>query len=325
MQRIKNVPLAPRYRSLALLLSVVGAGLLGCDSAERGNLGSADLGGEGKPTVVATNTLIADWADQIGGDQIELTSLLQPGADPHIYEPVPADSIAFERADLILYNGYNLEPGLIRLLNAAGANAQQLAVGEVVPPLDLEEDGQSVPDPHVWGDVSNVVPMVEAIRDQLIALAPEHRDTFTANAAIYIEDLNQLHDWIGAQTATIPPSQRQLVTTHDAFQYYANAYGLTVVGTLIGISTEEQPSAQTVQQLVTVIRDLGVPAIFAETTINPQLIHTVAQEAEVPLAEPELYADSIGVPGSEGDSYWRMMAANTRTIVTNLGGTVSEP
>ena len=321
MQRIVNVPLAPRYRVLALLLSVVGAGLVGCDAGEQGTAGTGVEAG--KPSVVATNTLVADWAEQIGGDQIELTSILQPGMDPHVYEPVPADSVAFEQADLILCNGYNLEPGLIRLLNAAGANAQRLAVGEVVPPLDLEDSGQTVPDPHGWGDVSNVVPMVEAIRDELIALAPEHQATFTDNAATYIEELNQLHDWIGTQTATIPLNQRQLVTTHDAFQYYANAYGLSVVGTLIGISTEEQPSAQTVQQLVTVIRNLGVPAIFAETTINPQLITTVAQEAGVTLADQELYADSIGEPGSEGDSYLRMMAANTRAIVTNLGGTLT--
>lgn len=324
MQRIVNFSFAPHYRALALVLSVVGAGLASCDSAEPGNSGATNSD-EGKPSVVATSTIIADWAEQIGGDQIELTSILQPGADPHVYEPVPADSVAFEQADLILYNGYNLEPGLIRLLTAAGANAQHLPVGEVVPPLNLEEAGQSVPDPHVWGDVSNAVPMVEAIRDEFIELAPDQADTFTANAAAYIEELNQIHEWIATQTATIPPAQRQLVTTHDAFQYYANAYGLTVAGTLIGISTEEQPSAQTVQQLVTVIQDLGVPAIFAETTINPQLITTVAQEAGVTLADQELYADSIGVPGSEGDSYLGMMVANTRTIVENLGGTVSEP
>jgi manganese/iron transport system substrate-binding protein len=138
---------------------------------------------------------------------------LQPGADPHVYEPVPADSIAFEQADLILYNGYNLEPNLIRLLNAAGVNARQFAVGEVVPPLDLETGNSAVPDPHVWGDVSNAAPMVEAIRDQLIELAPDQEALFTQNAAAYIDELNQLHTWIEAQTATIPPDQRQLVTT----------------------------------------------------------------------------------------------------------------
>lgn len=112
-----------------------------------------------------------------------------------------------------------------------------------------------------------------------------------------------------------------MITTHDAFQYYAQAYGLEVSGTLIGISTEEQPSAKTVQELVTSIKDTGVPAIFAETTINPQLIKTVAEEAGVKLAETKLYSDSIGARGSEGDSYIKMMVSNTRTIVEALGGT----
>ncbi|WP_017299064.1 metal ABC transporter solute-binding protein, Zn/Mn family [Nodosilinea nodulosa] len=301
---------------------VAGLSLASCTPADSGAESSG--GDDTRPAVVATSTLIADWAAEVGGDHIALTGILQPGADPHVYEPVPADSIAFEQADLILYNGYNLEPNLIRLLNAAGVNAQRAAIGEVVPPLDLETGTSTVPDPHVWGDVSNAVPMVEAIRDQLIELAPDQEALFTQNAAAYIAELNQLDAWIEAQTATIPPDQRQLVTTHDAFQYYASAYGLSVIGTLIGLSTEEQPSARTVQELVTSIQTLGVPAIFAETTINPQLITTVASEAGVPLAPTQLYSDSIGAPGSDGDTYLKMMAANTRAIVENLGGTVSE-
>ncbi|WOD37425.1 metal ABC transporter solute-binding protein, Zn/Mn family [Nodosilinea sp. E11] len=317
--------LLSQYGSLAAVVMALGLGLNGCDSAERGASAPPAVVADGRPAVVATSTLIADWAAQVGGEQIDLTGILQPGADPHVYEPVPADTIAFEQADLILYNGYNLEPNLIRLLNAAGVSARQVAVGEVVPPLDLADGNGTVPDPHVWGDVSNAVPMVEAIRDELIELAPDHEALFTANAEAYITELTQLHEWIETQTATIPAQQRQLVTTHDAFQYYATAYGLNVVGTLIGLSTEEQPSARTVQQLVASIQGLGVPAIFAETTINPQLIRTVAEEAGVRLASQELYSDSIGAPGSEGDSYLNMMVANTRAIVENLGGMVSEP
>ena len=331
---MQRITLWTGYSRLVATALALGLGLAGCDPAARETSPPAEAGGteadgtsgtEALPAVVATSTLIADWVTQVGGDQVELTSILQPGADPHVYEPVPADSIAFEQADLILYNGYNLEPNLIRLLNAAGVNAQRLAVGEVVTPLSLEKEGRTVPDPHVWGDVSNAVPMVEAIRDELIELAPDQAELFTANATAYIAELTALHSWIEAQTATIPASQRQLVTSHDAFQYYANAYGLTVAGTLIGLSTEEQPSARTVQQLVESIRTLGVPAIFAETTINPQLITTVAAEAGVILAPTKLYSDSVGAAGSDGDSYLTMMAANTRTIVENLGGTVSAP
>ncbi|MEO0540957.1 MAG: zinc ABC transporter substrate-binding protein, partial [Cyanobacteria bacterium P01_A01_bin.105] len=118
------------------------------------------------------------------------------------------------------------------------------------------------------------------------------------------------------------PEQRLLVTTHDAFQYYTTAYGLEMLGTLIGISTEEQPSAQTVQRLVEAIKAADVPAIFAETTINPQLIRTVAAEANVALAPEELYSDSLGAPGSSGETYLDMMVANTETIVQALGGDV---
>jgi manganese/iron transport system substrate-binding protein len=271
--------------------------------------------------VVATSTMIADWTARIGGEAIDLVGILEPGADPHVYEPVPQDSIALEEAELVFYNGYNLEPNLIRLMQSAGGQARQVAVGEIITPLDFAYEGQTEPDPHVWGDVENVVQIVALIRDELIAFDPDHEASYRENAEALIDDLNQLDRWIAAQIETIPPDQRKLVTTHDAFQYYTHAYGLTVAGTLIGISTEEQPSAQTVQQLAETIRALQVPAIFAETTINPRLITTVAEEAGVTLAPTELYSDSIGAPGSDGDSYIAMMVANTRAIVENLGGT----
>jgi manganese/iron transport system substrate-binding protein len=270
--------------------------------------------------VVTTSTMITDWVDRVGGEAIDLSGILEPGADPHVYEPVPQDSIALEEADIIFYNGYNLEPNLIRLMAAAGGDARQVAVGEIVAPLDFDYEGQSVPDPHVWGDVENVVQMVTLIRDELSQLDPENATQYAANATTFMNELGQLDRWITAQVATIPVEQRQLITTHDAFQYYTDAYGLAVAGTLIGISTEEQPSAQTVQQLADTIRDLGVATIFAETTINPRLINTVAQEAGVTLAPTELYSDSLGAPGSAGDTYINMMVSNTRAIVENLGG-----
>jgi manganese/iron transport system substrate-binding protein len=165
--------------------------------------------------------------------------------------------------------------------------------------------------------------MVNTIRDNLIEISPEDREIFTQNAAKLTQELQQLNTWIEQQIATIPENQRKLVTTHDAFQYYARAYGLEITGTLIGISTEEQPSAQTVSKLADSIRKSQVPAIFAETTINPKLITTVAEEAGVKLAENELYSDSIGAPGSDGDSYIKMLVSNTETIVEALGGKVT--
>ncbi|NJR48539.1 MAG: zinc ABC transporter solute-binding protein [Leptolyngbyaceae cyanobacterium CSU_1_3] len=282
-----------------------------------------DRSASGKPQVVATSTILADLTAQIGADEIQLTGILTPGTDPHVYEPVPADSVALEKANLILYNGYDLEPGLIKLMKAAGSNARQVPVGEVVPSLQLEKAGRTVPDPHVWGSAKNTIRMAEKIRDVLIELEPVDRDRFIQNADRLIADLTRLDRWITQQIQTIPPNRRKLVTTHDAFQYYGQAYSLTIVGTLIGISTEEQPSAQTVKKLVETIKAAGVPAIFAETTINPTLIETVAQEAGVKLAPQRLYSDSIGTPDSNGGSYIKMMVANTTAIVEALGGNVS--
>jgi manganese/iron transport system substrate-binding protein len=296
---------------------LLGLSLGGCNQVDTNRVSE---GIDGQPRVVATSTIITDLTQRVGGEEIQLTGILQPGVDPHVYEPTPADSRTLETADLILYNGYDLEPGLINLMNAAGKQARRVAVGEVVEPLQLQEDGETVPDPHVWGSAENAIAMVNLIRDELIELSPTDAEIFTQRAAKLTSELQQLHNWISQQIQTIPADKRQLVTTHDAFQYYGQAYGIAIAGTLIGISTEEQPSAQTVTRLVEAIRKTNVPAIFAETTINPALIKTVAQEAGVKLAPRELYSDSIGEKGSEADSYIKMMVANTRTIVEALGG-----
>lgn len=274
-----------------------------------------------KPQVVATSTIIANLAGEVGGDEIQVIGILKPGTDPHVYEPVPQDTRVMEEADLVLYNGYNLEPGLIKLMKSAAGKTRQFAVGEVVKPLQLTEKSKgTVPYRHGWGDVKNAIAMTNAIRDALIELSLEDKEEFTKNAQKLTEELKQLDGWIKAQIQTIPANKRKLVTTHDAFQYYGSAYGIPIAGTLIGISTEEQPSAQTVKRLVEEVKKIGVPAIFAETTINPALIKTVAQEAGVKLAPRELYSDSIGAPGSPGDTYIKMMQSNTETVVDALGG-----
>jgi manganese/iron transport system substrate-binding protein len=277
-----------------------------------------------KAKVVSTSTIIADLTAEIGGDEIDHVSLLSPGDDPHIYEPKPQDTVALENADLILYNGYNLEPNVIKLIEASGKNAKKFAVGETIKPLDFNYQGKIEPDPHVWGSAENAIIMVNAIRDRLIELSPEDETEFRENAALLTEELTKLDNWITEQIQTIPENQRKLVTSHDAFQYYANAYGLEVIGTLIGISTEEQPSAQTVKNLTEEIKKTGVKAIFAETTINPTLIKTVAEEASVSLASTKLYSDSLGERGSDADSYVKMLVRNTQTIVEALGGNYRE-
>ncbi len=268
--------------------------------------------------VVSTNTIVGDWVEQLEGEWLENQTLLPTGVDPHIYEPVPADSRAIETADLIVFNGHNLEPGLERLIIESAAVTLPLA--EALPETVLIMAG-GAPDPHVWGDVSLAIAMVGNLRDTLIELTPDYTEVITTAATTYLETLTALHSWVGEQVATIPAAQRQLVTTHDAFAYYSRAYGLNPLGTLIGISTEEQPSAQTVARLVRTIQAANVPAIFAETTINPVLITTVANEAGVRLADRKLYADSLG--SEEAATYVEMLIFNTETLVSELGGTIT--
>ena len=303
-------------RWLTIVGIVIAVAIGGCQS--RSPIKTTE--GEEKPRVVTTTTIITDLTERVAGDEIELTSILKAGDDPHVYEPVPQDSIALETADLILYNGYNLEPAIIKLIQAAGVKGKKFAVGEVAKPLDFEYEGQMVPDPHVWSDAENAILMVNAIRDRLIEISPEDREEFTENAAELTAELKLLHTWIENQIETIPESNRKLVTTHDAFGYYASAYGLNILGTLIGITTEEKPSAKTIENLIEAIKKSRVPTIFAETTINPRLIRTVAEEAGVKLAPQELYADSLGAPGSDADTYIKMLVTNTRTIVEGLAG-----
>lgn len=275
----------------------------------------------GRPRVVVTSTILADLTAEVGGENIQLTSILRPGDDPHVYEPVPQDSAAIAQADLIFYNGHNLEPALIKMINGVGNQARKVALGEGVEPLAFQNDNQTEPDPHVWGDVENVVIMVAAIAQELGALAPADRALFEDNSEALQDELQALDQWITAQIATIPPENRQLISTHDAFQYYAQAYGLTVTGTLIGMSTEEQPSAQTVKNLAEAIKNKNIPAVFAETTLNPALLAAVAEESGVTIWPTELYSDSLGQPQSPGGSYVQMMVSNTLAIAEGLGGT----
>ena len=306
------------FSNLAVSL-ILSLGLVGCNSDSRENGLNPEVEG---PKLVVTSTILTDLVERVAGDEAEVQGLLDPGDDPHIYEPTPQDTVALEQADVVFYNGYNLEPELIRTIEGTSVTAITVPLAESITPLSFQYDGQTEPDPHVWGDVANAIALTEGIRDALIDLDPEAEATYRANAEQLMAELAQLDDWIEAQTATIPPEQRLLVTTHDAFQYYTTAYGLEMLGTLVGISTEEQPSAQTVQQLVEAIRSAGVPAIFAETTINPQLIRTVAEEADVTLAPTELYSDSLGAPGSGGETYVDMMVSNTESIVESLGGRI---
>ncbi len=274
------------------------------------------------PLVVATNTVVCDLTKQIAATTVNLKCLIDPGADPHVYQPKPDDRKAIEQAKLIVYGGYDFEPELIKLIKATSNPATKVVVDELaVPnPQKFQEDGKTVIDPHVWHNAQNGAAIAKVIGDSLNKLKPENSQISSDNTEKVIGEISQIDTWIKSQVATIPQKSRKLITTHDALGYYASSYGIPVEQALGGISTEEAPTATRVSALVKDIKKVGVPTIFAEKTINPKLITAVAKNANVKVSERELYADGLGEKGSEGETYQKMLIANTQSIVEGLGG-----
>ena len=334
------IPHKLRLRSLAIL--ALTCGLIGCSpksetsestpkppndvSAIQTGTSPAPVASAKGPLVVATNTVTCGLTKEIAGDTINLKCLINPGSDPHVYQPKPEDSKEIEQAKLIIYGGYNFEPGLIKLIKATSNPAPKVAVDEVaVPkPQQFEDDGKTVTDPHVWHNAQNGIAIAQTISQELGKLAPSNAAIYTSNTQKLTNEISQIDTWIKSEIATIPPKQRKLVTTHDAFGYYSKAYGIPIEGALGGISTDEAPTPARVGALSKDIKKEGVPTIFAETTINPKLIQAVAKEAKVKVSYRELFADGLGEKGTEGDTYQGMLIANTRTIVEGLGGKYSE-
>ncbi|MDZ7960501.1 MAG: zinc ABC transporter substrate-binding protein [Aulosira sp. DedQUE10] len=275
------------------------------------------------PRVVATTSILCDLTRQIAKTTINLTCLIPPGTDPHVYQPKPEDRQALEQADLILYNGYNLEPRLIKQIKAIKSNAPKIAVAPLaVPkPQKFREDSNIVTDPHIWHNAKYTIRMVEVISSKLGKVEPSNARTYSSNQRKLTNELTQLDRWIKSRISSIPNNKRTVVTTHNALGYYTNAYGLSLAGTLEGISTNDRPTSTQVKNLAKNIERAKVPTIFAETDINSNVIQSVAREATVRVSERGLYADGLGKPGSDGETYQNMMVANTRTLVEGLGGT----
>jgi zinc/manganese transport system substrate-binding protein len=285
--------------------------------------------------VVASFSILGDLVKNVGGDAVEVTTLISPGVDAHTYDPAPADLVVLSKADVIFENGLGFEPWLDRFFASAQPSGARVVVTEGITPREagadehaqetqLEDDGageQGQFDPHVWHDVANAIVMVGNIRDALVAADPDRAELYEANAAAYTAELKALDAGIREQVGTLPPELRKLVTSHDTFGYFAQAYGFDVLGTALGsISTEAgDPSARDIATLITEIQDAGVPAIFAENVANPDLMESIAREAGVVLAPP-LYTDALGPQGSPGATYIGMMQSNVTTIVDALNG-----
>ena len=291
-----------------------------------------------RPLVVATTSVLCDLTKQVAAETVDLKCLVDAGADPHTYQPKPEDRKAIEQANLVLYGGYDFEPSIIKLVKASGNTASKVAVHEVAVPKPLigeehdhEHEGEhseeeekhsdeKAPDPHVWHNPQNGIQMVEAIRSNLEQVSPENAQLYATNAEKVTGEIKQVDSWIKQNIATIPAAQRKLVTTHDALSYYTQAYNINYEGAIEGLSTEAQPTAARIAELSKEIKQENVPTIFAESTHSPKLIEQVAREANVKVSQEKLYADGIGEPGTDADTYQKMLIANTKAIVDGLGG-----
>lgn len=296
--------------------------------------------------VVATTTQLGDFAREVGGESTAVKQILAPNADPHGYEPRPSDVRSLERADVVLRSGGDLDAFLSDLVESAGAKGNTVDILSSVrtinggqgheeehseteeehtdeKELKGKEHSERSPrerDPHWWQDPRNAEAAVKAIRDALVKADPDRRTTYASNADAYLVKLRELDAGVAGCIGKLPRGARKLVTTHDALGYYADRYGLEVIGAVIpSLSTQAQPSSKDVGKLVNLIREEKVKAIFPESSVNPKLERAISRESGA-VVGGALWADTLGPDGSGGETYIESIASNTAVIVKGLSG-----
>jgi manganese/iron transport system substrate-binding protein len=279
-----------------------------------------------KPVLVASTTQIADFARQIVGDRLTVLCILAPGADPHTYQPTPDDVAKVLQADLCLENGLNLEGKNWMGTLARDAGKQIVTCAQGVEPIQIPGHGEAIPDPHAWFSPKNVAVYVNNVTRAVTDLDPQGKWEYESRATLFLQQLRTLDAWVRQQISQIPPQQRVLVTTHDAFNYFCREYRLNEqndflsiapVGWSTGAEVGGGMTPQRRAQVIDSIRKSGARAIFVETTISPKLIREIAAETGVKIGG-ELYSDSMGTAGSAGETYVGMMRENIIRIVAAL-------
>ena len=268
-----------------------------------------------KIQVVTSFSILADLAGEIGGEHIELTNLVGPDADAHMYEPRPDDIKALLGADLIIANGLGFERWLERLLANAEPTGKHIWASSGVLPLTLDEDGEQVPDPHAWQSLSNAEIYVRNIAKALAAVDPTHAANYASRCDAYLVRLNELLEEANARFATLPADRRKVVTSHDAFGYLGQAWQLTFLAPQ-GFSTQDEPSAGEVAALIRQLRNEGVKAVFVENIRDSRLIQQIADEAGATIGGT-LYSDALASQ-PPANTYLGMFRHNVNTLTAAL-------
>jgi ABC-type Mn2+/Zn2+ transport system ATPase subunit/ABC-type Zn uptake system ZnuABC Zn-binding protein ZnuA len=265
--------------------------------------------------VVATTTFLADLARNIAGPGTAVISLMPVGGDPHIYDPVPGDARKIAEADLILKNGLLLEGWLNEMIDNSGTLAEIATLTEGIRPIQSADHANAF-DPHAWMDVSKAITYVENIRNAFVRMDPDSATAYERRFLAYKQELEALDAYIQSEIAKIPDNQRILATSHDAFRYYGNRYGLRVESVL-GTSTDAEVRIEDYNHLAGQIKYFDVPAVFVESTINPKLLQQLAESLGIRVGG-KLFADSLGDEESGADTYVKMLRQNTDLIVAAL-------
>ncbi len=284
---------------------------IGCGTDER----------DGRPYFVATTMMLEDAISQIGGDLVQVYGLMGPGVDPHMYRATPRDFQRMEQADMVVYNGLFLEARLSEILSRM--DDKTYAAAEILPEdrlIEAYEFGGNF-DPHVWFDVSLWADVVRGLSEQIITKIPDQEEVLRANTATYLAELEELHNWVVEEIASIPENRRVLITAHDAFGYFGKAYNIEVKG-LQGLSTQTEVGLQDVRNMVRFIMANEIPAIFLETSIAPRSIQSIingVQErgGQVSLGG-ELFSDAMGERNTPEGTYIGMVRHNVNTITNAL-------
>jgi zinc/manganese transport system substrate-binding protein len=275
---------------------------------------------QGKVKVVATFSILADLVKNVGGDRVEIASLVAPNGDAHVYAPSPADAKKLSEAKVVFTNGLGFEGWIPRLVKASGTKAAVIVATNGVKPRKLEEEahghGHADADPHAWQSVANAKLYVVNIRDALIAADPAGKAAYEANALAYTGKLDALDREVKEQVAKIPVDRRRIITSHDAFGYFKAAYGVDFVAPQ-GVSTESEASAKDIAKIISQIRKQKIPAVFLENVSDPRQLERIAGETGAKVGGT-LYSDALTDEKGPAPTYIDMMKHNIRTLSAAL-------
>jgi zinc/manganese transport system substrate-binding protein len=274
-----------------------------------------------KITAAATFSILGDLVRQVGGDRVDVVTLVGPDGDVHVYSPPPGDAKKLAAAKIVFVNGLGLEGWVTRLVKASGTRTPVVTVSNGVTARKMEDEnapGHLVIDPHAWQSVANAKIYVANIRDGLVAVDPAGTATYDANAAAYLGKLDQLEKEVHAAIASIPADRRRVITTHDALSYFGDAYGLKFIAPE-RVSTDSEASAKDVAKIIAQIRREKIPAVFLENITDPRLMNEIARESGAAIGGT-LYSDALSPPGGPAASYLDMMRHNVRELTKALAG-----